>query len=204
MIFSEGDHVLEEAENVGVGLELLPIQPSDFVVLVVGIVVAKLRVQELVPGAEHRCTVGQQEQAAEILCQLAAQCADRRGSVFIPVPPTIPTVVFVGAVLIVIPVCPIALVVIGDEIVQREPVVGSYIIHALVGVTSVGAIVGKQIIASINPAYQVRDHPRIALNEAANVVAKPAVPLQPSLAWESASELISGCVPGLRDQTHPT
>jgi len=50
MIFPERNHLLEEPENVLIGLELTPIQPPNFVVLVVGIVVAKLRVQELVPG----------------------------------------------------------------------------------------------------------------------------------------------------------
>ena len=57
MIFSERNHLLEELENVLIGLELTPIQPSNFVVLVVGIVVAELSIQELVAGAKHRRTV---------------------------------------------------------------------------------------------------------------------------------------------------
>src|ERR1700733_5193374 len=57
MISSKRNHLLEELENVLIGSESTPIQPSNFVVLVVGIVVAKLRVQELVPGSKHRRTV---------------------------------------------------------------------------------------------------------------------------------------------------
>ena len=57
MIFAEPDHVLEELENVLIRSELTPIQPSSFVILVIGIVVAKLRIQELVPGPKHRSTV---------------------------------------------------------------------------------------------------------------------------------------------------
>ena len=57
MILSERNHVLEETKNVLIRLELTPVQPSNFVILVIGIVVAKLRVQELVPGPKHRRTV---------------------------------------------------------------------------------------------------------------------------------------------------
>src|SRR4029077_19145247 len=176
MIFPERNHILEKPENVLIRPESVPIKPPNFVVLVVGIVVAKLGVQELVPGPEHRCAVGQQEQAAEILYLLPAQCADRRGHAFIPLLPTIPTIVFVRAVLIVIAVLPVALAVIGDEIVQREAVVGSYVIHTLERVISVGAAVRKQVIAAIETAHHLRNHPCVALYKTANVVAKSSVP----------------------------
>ena len=38
-------------------LELAPVQPSGFVVLVIRIVIAELRVQEFVAGPEHRDAV---------------------------------------------------------------------------------------------------------------------------------------------------
>ena len=44
MSFPKTDHVLEETKYVLVLLELAPVQPSGFVVLVIGIVVAELRV----------------------------------------------------------------------------------------------------------------------------------------------------------------
>ena len=155
MIFPERNHLLEEPENVLVGSELTPIQPSNFVILVIGIVVAKLGIQELVPGAKHRRTVGQEEQTAEILYLLAGAMRGLAGeTAFIPFLPTIPTVVRVGTVLIIISVLPIVLAVIGDEIVEGEAVVGRHIIHTLIRVISVGAAVWKQIIAAIDTSHQ--------------------------------------------------
>ena len=95
------------------------------------------------------------------------------------------------------------LLVVSDEIVQSEAVVRSYVIHALVGVISFVAVVGKKIVAAVDATHQVRNHPRIALNETADVIAKPPVPLEPSHAGKSAAELICAGVPRLSDQTEP-
>src|SRR6476660_115066 len=92
---------------------------------------------------------------------------------------------------------PVALMVIRDEIVQSEAVVGSYEVHTLVGVIRVGAGVGKKVVAAVDATHQVRDHPWIAFNETANVVAKSSVPLEPSQAWKSAPKLVNAGVPGL-------
>ena len=143
MIFAERDHLLEEPENVLIGLKLTPVQPANFIVLVIRIVVAELSIQELVAGAKHRRTVRQEEQTAEILNLLPAQCANRRRNAFIPLLPAIPTVVRVGAILIVISVFPVVLAVISDQIVEGEAVVGSYVVHALIRVISIGAVVWK-------------------------------------------------------------
>src|SRR6266478_932443 len=200
MIFPEGNHPLEEPENVLVGSELTPIQPSNFVILVIGIVVAKLGIQELVPSPKHRRTVRQEEETAEILYLLAAQRADSRGDSLIPFLSTIPTVVRISAVLIIISVLPIVLAVIRDKIDKREAVVGGYIIHTLERVISVGAAVWKQVIAAIDTSHHLGNHPCVAFNKTANVITKPSVPLKPGQSGESSPELISGCVPRLRDQ----
>src|SRR5580692_11263913 len=187
MIFPERNHTLEEPENVLVGSELTPIQPPSFVVLVIGIVVAKLGIQELVPGPKHRCPIRQKEETAEILHLLAAQRADRRGDCFIPFLPAVPTVVRIGSVLIIISVSPIVLAVVRDKIIERETVVGRYIIHTLICVISVGAAVRKQIVAAIDASHHLGNHPCVALNKTTNVIPKTAVPLQPSQAGKATS-----------------
>jgi hypothetical protein len=48
MSLPERDHVLEKSEHIQVRPQLAPVQPSDFVVLVIRIVVAVLRVQEFI------------------------------------------------------------------------------------------------------------------------------------------------------------
>jgi hypothetical protein len=57
MSLAKGDHQTREPEDVGVHIEQSPFKPARLVVLVVGVVVAPLRVEELVAGAEHRRTV---------------------------------------------------------------------------------------------------------------------------------------------------
>src|SRR5271157_1061291 len=109
--------------------------------------------------------------------------------------------VVVHAILVVITICPVALAIVGDQIVQGEAVMGSYVVQALVGVVSVGPVIGKQVVAAVDAPHQVRDDTWIALNETANIVAKTSVPLQPIYARESATQLISACIPGFRNQT---
>src|SRR5271165_766951 len=201
MSLPERDHALEETENILISSKLAPVQPSSFVVLVIRIVVAELRVEEFVPGPEHRDPVRQQQQAAEILNLLPAQRQHGRWRSFVSFVPTVPTVVVIHAILVVVTICPVVLAVVGDKIVQREAVVRRYIVQALIGVIGVGAVVGKQVIAAIDASHQVRDHPWIALDETANVVTETSVPLEPIYAWESATELISARVPRFCDQT---
>ena len=117
---------------------------------------------------------------------------------------TVPAVVVVHAILVVVTIRPVALLVIRNEIVQGEAIVGSHVVHALVGVIRVGAAVGEKIIAAIDTPHQVRNHPGIAFDKTADVVAESSVPLQPGYTGESAAELISTCIPRLRDQAQPT
>src|SRR5277367_4581085 len=114
----------------------------------------------------------------------------------------VPAVVVVRTVLILIAVTPVVLVIVGDQVVQGEAVMGSHIVNALVGVIRVSASVGEKIVAAIDAAHEIGNHACIALNEAANVVAKAAVPLQPCYAGESAAELKRSGIPRLRDQPH--
>src|SRR5205807_1432077 len=120
----------------------------------------------------------------------AAQRQHLRCHSFVPFVAAVPTVVFVHAILVIVTIRPVALVVVRDEIVQGETIVGGYVVHALVGVVSIGAAVGKEVVAAINATHQLWDHSRIAFNETANVIAEASVPLQPSYAGKSATELI--------------
>src|SRR5208283_109752 len=67
MIFPECNHALKETENVGACPELVPVQPTRFVVLVIRIVVAELRVHKFVSCPQHRGSIRQEQQAAEVL-----------------------------------------------------------------------------------------------------------------------------------------
>src|SRR5689334_8984019 len=95
------NHAFEKPEYVLVRLELAPIQPADFIVLVVGIVVSELCVQELVPGAEHRDPVRKHEQAEEVLGLFPAKCQNLSGYALLSFMSAVPTVIRIHTVLIV-------------------------------------------------------------------------------------------------------
>src|SRR6267378_4373183 len=204
MSFPKRNHALEETKNVRVRAHLAPVQPSRFIVLVIGIVIAELRVQEFVSGPEHWGPVREKQQTAEILDLLSAQRQYLWRRPFFPFVAAVPRVVLVHAILIAVTIRPVALLVVRDEIVQGEAVVGGYIVHALIGVISLCTTVGKEIVAAIDATHQVRDHPRIAFNKTADVIAEPCVPLQPGNAWEAATKLISAGVPGFCDEMQLT
>src|SRR5512133_1848730 len=143
MTLTKRNHVLEETENVLVGLQLAPVQPSSFVVLVIRIVVSELRVEELVAGSKHRYAIRQHEQAGKILCLLAPQGQHVIGDTFVAFITTVPAVVGVGAILVVVAIRPVVLLVIGDEIEQREAVMRSNEIYALIRMIGIEAIIGK-------------------------------------------------------------
>src|SRR5437660_2079105 len=54
----------------------VPIEPADFVVLRIGIVVALLRARELVPGQNHRCALREQKCGQKIPHLSEADAAD--------------------------------------------------------------------------------------------------------------------------------
>src|ERR1700722_3807376 len=201
MAFAERNHTLEEAENVRIRLKLLPVQPADFVVLVVGIVITGLGVQELVSGAKHRGSVRQEQQATEILDLPPAQSHHFRRHTFDPFVSTVPTVIVVHTILVMFAIGPVILAVIRDEIIEREAIVRSYVVHALVRVISVGASVRKEVIATIDAPHQIGNHTCFASDETAHIVAKPSVPLKPGDARESVTELVCADIPRLCDQT---
>src|SRR4029077_19639763 len=117
MRLPERNHAFEETKNVLIRLELAPVEPADFVVLVVGIVVAKLRVQELITGSEHRDAIRQQKQAAEVLHLFSAKRQNRRWRALVSFVTAVPTEILVHAVLIVMTVVPVVFLVVRNQIV---------------------------------------------------------------------------------------
>ncbi len=79
--------------------------------------------------------------------------------------------------------------------------VRSNVVDALIGVIGVVAVIGEKIVAPVDPPHQVGDHSRVTFHKPAQVIAEPAVPLQPRDAGKASPELVGSRVPGLSDQT---
>src|SRR5882762_9788724 len=116
MSFPKRNHALEETKNVRVRAHLAPVQPSRFIILVIGIVVAKLRIQEFISCSEHWGLVREKQQTTEILDLLSAQRQYLRCRPLVPFVAAVPRVVLVHAILIVVTIRPVALVVVRDEV----------------------------------------------------------------------------------------
>src|ERR1039458_3827789 len=203
MRLPERNHAFEEPEYVLIRLELAPIQPADFVVLVIRVVVSELCIQELVTGAKHRDAVREHEEAEEVFSLFPAKCQNLRWRAFVSFVSAVPTVIRVHTVLIVMTVFPVVFLIVRNQVVERESVVAIDIVDGLEGMIGMLSAVRKQVIAAVDTTHQVRDHPRVAPDKTADIVAITRVPLQPRRARKSTSELIAADVPRLRDQRQP-
>src|SRR5579864_6139642 len=179
MRLPERNHAFKEPQYVLIRLELTPIQPADFVVLVIRIVVSELCVQELVTGPEHRDAVREHEEAEDVLSLFPAKCHNLRGHALVSFVSAVPTVIRVHTVLIVMTVFPVVFVVIRNEIVQSEAIVAINIVHSLEGMIGMLAAVRKQVITAVDTTHKVRNHPRVASHKTTDIVTIPRVPLQP-------------------------
>src|SRR6202162_4291703 len=206
MRLPEGNHTFDEAEGVLIRLELTPIQPADFIVLIIWVVVSELCIQELVTGPEHRDAIREHEQAEEVFGLFPSQCQNLRWRALVSFVSAVPTVIRVHTVLIVMTVLPVVFLIVRNQVVEREAVVAIDIVDGLEGMIGMLAAVRKQVIAAVDTAHQVWDHARVALHKTAEIVAITRVPLQPGRARKSVSELIAPNVPRLADKTqtaHP-
>src|SRR5208282_4651227 len=187
MRLPERNHAFKEPEYVLIRLELTPIQPADTVVLIVGIIVSELGVQELVTGSEHRDAVREHEEAEEVFSLFPAKCQNLRWRALVSFVSAVPTVIRVHTVLIVMTVFPVVIVVIRNEIVECEAIMAIDVVHGLEGMIGMLAAVRKQVIAAVDTTHKVRDHPLVAPDKTTDIIAITRVPLQPGGARKSAS-----------------
>ena len=99
------------------------------------------------------------------------------------------------------PLAPVVLLVVGDDVVEREAVVAGDVVDALERPVGIAGVVGEEVVAAVEPEHERPDHPGIAADEPADVVAEPAVPLVPQRPGELGPELVGPAgIPGLGDQ----
>src|SRR5258708_12003749 len=89
---AQGGHVADEIDEVvAFAVEAIPIDPADFVILAISIVVAGLRVGDLIAGEDQRQPLRQQQTCKLISAELPAQPTDRRSLARRPMPAIRPT-----------------------------------------------------------------------------------------------------------------
>src|ERR1051326_1247016 len=121
MLAAEIDQPPRESEHALDAVGDLPVVPGDLVVLAPGVVVAALRARELVAPEQHRHALREEERRQEVPLLALAERLDRR-VVVRPLDATVPTAIVVGAVAVLLEVRLVVLLVVRDEVREREAV----------------------------------------------------------------------------------
>src|SRR5882724_3631638 len=193
---TEGYELFDEAMNFRMPRNGGPVEPRGFIVEAVRVVVATLRAADLIAHEQHGGAGREQRQREKVLDLTVAQLL---GTVVLrrSLDTAVPAVINVVPVAIRLAVRLVVLVVVGNEVVQREAIVARDEVDALFRFAILRAI---DVGAAENAGRKRSDGPLITLEEAAHVVAKPAVPLLPGIADEAADLVKAGRVPCFRDQ----
>src|SRR5579863_5789549 len=131
MRLSKIDQLLGELEQPGI--DLVPVQPRDLIVLAVRVVVALLRAAEFVARKQHRNAQREEERGEKISLLTRSQDGDLAIVTSRAFHTAIPGTIVGLAVAILLAVVLVMLLVVADEIVQGEPVVRGQKIDAGVG-----------------------------------------------------------------------
>ena len=197
VLTTEMDDLLEIAEDVGILLQIAPIEPRYLVVLAIGVVVALLGITHLIARQHHGDALADHQHGDGILHLTVAQ-ADDGSIVGFALATTIPAVVMVFAVSVVLAIGLVMFFVIRDEVHERKAVVSRDEVDTGLDATPLRSVeVGRTDDALLD----VAQHLFVALQEAADAVAILSVPLSPSSPRRERAHLIeSTCIPCLGNQ----
>jgi hypothetical protein len=115
---------------IRVVLKQRPIEPVHFVVLAVSVVVSVLRPSDFIAHQDHGKAQREQRDRHEILNLAISESLNfriRRR----PLDTAVPAPIVICAITVILAVSFVMLVIVGDEIVKRKPVMTGYEVHAL-------------------------------------------------------------------------
>ena len=121
MMLTERNHELEKPEEVSVFLNQLPIEPADFVILTIGVVISLLGVPDFITSQEHGYSLREQENSHKIFDLALSQCF----YVWITrlsFQTMVATVILIGTIAVVFPVGLIVFGMVGYQVIEREAV----------------------------------------------------------------------------------
>ncbi len=121
MPLAKVDHALHEGQQVTIFRLQIPVQPADFVVLAVGVVVSRLSMPDCVPRIQHGYALRKQKRCQQIPLLLGAQSLDV-GIVGGALYSAIPAAIVIVAVAIAFAVGLVMFFVVTNQILQGEAV----------------------------------------------------------------------------------
>ena len=177
-------------------VDVVPVDPGQLRVVAVGVVVAVLGAAQLVAVRDHRYALGEQQRRHEVAPLPGPQREDLR-VVGRPFDTAVPRAVVVLAVAVVLGVGLVVLLVVGDQVRQREAVVAGDEVDAG---DRPAAVVLVQVGRPAQAAGELGQRGRRTVPEVPGGVPEPAVPLRPQ--WREVADLVPARpdVPRFRDQ----
>ena len=139
LCLAQPDEVTRKLQQVVLHRSQIPVEPTDFVVLAIGIVVAELSSSHLIATAEHGNSLRKHQGGNEVPL-LFFPLGINRLVICRPFRSAIPAQVIVFPVDIILSVSFVVLVIVTDQIVKRESVVTGDKIDAGIGAASAAFI----------------------------------------------------------------
>src|SRR5215471_6832971 len=173
-----------------------PIEPAGFVVLAIGVVVPKLCSPHFVTHEKHGHTKGKHRHGQKVFYLPVSELL-HAGVIGRTFNAAVPTSIVVRPVAVVFAICFVVLVIIRDEVVEREPVMARNKINALLGLTffmTVNCGAAKQSVGKVS------DRMVFPAKKTPDIVSKPPVPLLPAISNKAANLIKPSRVPGFGDE----
>ena len=177
-------------------VDVLPVDPGDVVVLAVGVVVSALGARELVAGQQHRAALRQEDGGQQVALLARAQHL-HLGIAAVALDAAVPGSVVIGAVPVLLAVGEVVLLVVGDEVAEREAVMAGDEVDARPRPAPIGLV---EVAGAGQPVGEVADAGGLRAPVVPGGVAELAVPLRP--ADREVADLVAAWadVPRLGDQ----
>src|SRR5262249_50679685 len=153
----------------------LPVDPADIVVLAVGVVVAVLRIADLVAGENER-HAQRQHQAGKLISTKPLAQRDDGWIIARPLMAAIITVIVIGAVAVVLAVGLVVLLVVAEQVGKGEAVMDCDVIDA--GMRG-AAVMVEQVGGGSHTARHLADETAFAAPIASHRAAITVVPFRP-------------------------
>ena len=196
MVGADPQQPAGEAQQVGVFGCLIPVDPRQFIVLAVDIVVAVLGACHLITVGDHRRALGQQQGGEEVASLLRTQLHDLRviGWTFHT---TVPGTVVGFTITVVFTIGHVVLLVVTDQVIEGEAIMGG---DEVDGCGGAATIVCVQVGGTGQAGGEFTEGGRLTTPEITDGIAVLTVPFSPQ--WREITHLVSTFtnVPWLGDQ----
>ena len=185
--------------QVGVLLKQRPIQPIGFVVVAVSVVVAVLRAPDLISHQNHGKPEREQRNGHEILHLTVPEPFDFdiRGW---SLDATVPAPIVIATVTVLLTICLIVLLVVGDQVAERKPIVTGNKVHALFRFPFFMPV---HLMTAEESVGEMPQRSFVSTEKIPYIIPKATVPFFPAVANEAAHLVKTGGVPRFCDQLGP-